>query len=44
LNREIGKVFGVGYTAVPGAFKQVQKYLRSDRLPERVLKKKIADI
>ena len=30
LNREIGRVFGVKYTAVPGAVKRAQQYLRSD--------------
>jgi len=44
LNREIGKVFGVGYTAVPGAVKRGQGYLRSDGQLERVVKKIIADI
>ena len=44
LNREIGKVFGVGYTAVPGAVKRGQEYLRSDGQLERVVKKIIADI
>jgi len=44
LNREIGKVFGVGYTAVPGAVKRGQEYLRSDRQLERVINKIIADI
>jgi REP element-mobilizing transposase RayT len=44
LNREIGKVFGVGYTAVPGAAKRGQEYLRSDGHLERVIKKIIAVI
>jgi hypothetical protein len=44
LNKEIGKVFGVGYTAVPGAVKRGQEYLRSDGQLERVVKKIIADI
>jgi len=44
LNREIGKVFGVGYTAVPGAVKRGQEHLRSDGQLERVVKKIIADI
>ena len=44
LNREIGKVFGVGYTAVPGAAKRGQGYLRSDGHLERVIKKIIAVI
>jgi len=44
LNKEIGKVFGVGYTAVPGAVKRGQEYLGSDGQLERVVKKIIADI
>jgi REP element-mobilizing transposase RayT len=44
LNREIGKVFGVGYTAVPGAVKRGREHLRSDGQLERVVKKIIADI
>jgi REP element-mobilizing transposase RayT len=44
LNREIGEVFGVGYTAVPGAVKRGQEYLRSDGQLERVVNKIIADI
>jgi hypothetical protein len=42
LNKEIRKVFGVGYTAVPGAVKRGA--LRSDGQLERVVKKIIADI
>ena len=44
LNKEIGKVFGVGYTAVPGAVKRGQEYLSSDGQLERLVKKIIADI
>jgi len=44
LNREIGKVFGVGYTAVPGAVKRGLAYLRSGGKLERVVNKIIADI
>jgi hypothetical protein len=44
LNAEIGEVFGVGYTAVPGAVKRGQEYLGADRQLERVVKKIIADI
>jgi len=44
LNREIGKVFGVGYTAVPGAVKRGQEHLRSDGQLERMIQKIIADI
>jgi hypothetical protein len=44
LNREIGKVSGVGYTAVSGAAKRGQGYLRSDGYLERVIKKIIAVI
>jgi hypothetical protein len=44
LNREIGKVFGVGYTAVPGAVKRGREHLRSDGQLKRVINKIIADI
>jgi REP element-mobilizing transposase RayT len=44
LNREIGKVFGVGYTAISGAVKRGQQYLGSDRQLERVVNNIIADI
>ena len=44
LNREIGEVFGVGYTAVPGSVKRGLKYLRSGGQLERVVNKIIADI
>jgi hypothetical protein len=44
LSREIGEVFGVGYTAVPGAVKRGQKYLRLGGQLERVVNKIIADI
>jgi hypothetical protein len=37
-------VFGVGYTAVPGALKRGLKYLRADGQLERVVNKIIADI
>jgi hypothetical protein len=44
LNKEIGKVFGIGYTAVPGAVKRGQVYLRSDKQLEKVVDEIIADI
>jgi REP element-mobilizing transposase RayT len=44
LNREIGEVFGVGYTAVPGAIKRGQEYLRSGGQLETAAQKVIADI
>jgi len=44
LNREIGKEFGVGYTAVPGAVKRGEQYIRSDRQLERLVNNIIADI
>jgi putative transposase len=44
LNKEIGEVFGVGYTAVPGAIKRGQKYLRSGGPLQRVVDKIIANI
>ena len=37
LNREIGRVFGVKYTAVPGAVKRAQQYLKSDSQLEIVI-------
>ena len=37
LNAEIGKVFGVGYTAIPGAVRRGKEFIDSDgRLEERV--------
>ncbi len=44
LNKEIGEVFGVGYTAVPGAVKRGQKYLSSDGQLQKVVNKIIGDI
>jgi REP element-mobilizing transposase RayT len=44
MNREIGEVFGVGYTAVPGAVKRGQQYLRSNGQLEKVVNNIIADI
>lgn len=44
LNKEIGRVFGVGYTAVPGAVKRAQEYLRSDGQLDRLINKIIAAI
>jgi putative transposase len=44
LNKEIGTVFGVGYTAIPGAAKRAQEYLRSDQESEGMIKKLINDI
>jgi hypothetical protein len=44
LNKETDKVFGVGYTAVPGAVKRGHEYWRSDGQLERVISKIIADI
>jgi putative transposase len=44
LNREIGEVFGVGYTAIPGAIKRGQRYLNSDRRLAKLVKKIIDDI
>jgi hypothetical protein len=44
LNEEIGKVFGVGYTAVPEAVKRGPEYLGSDGQLERVVNNIIADI
>jgi len=43
-NREIGEVFGVGYTAVSGAVKRAQQYLGSDEKLDRVTRRIIADI
>lgn len=44
LNAEIGNVFGVGYTAIPGAVKRGQDYLEADGELERVVKEIIGDI
>ena len=44
LNKEIGMVFGVGYTAIPGAVKRGQEYLRSNGQLERLVNKTIDDI
>ena len=44
LNKEIGEVFDVGYTAVPGAVKRGQDYVKSDGRLERAVKRIIADI
>jgi len=44
LNREIGKEFGIGYTAVTGAVRRGEEYLRSDGQLERITQKIIADI
>jgi len=44
LNKEIGEVFGVGYTAIPGAVKRAQEYLRSDQEANRVAEKMFSDI
>jgi hypothetical protein len=44
LNEEVGEVFGVGYTAVTGAAKRGQEYVKSEGRVERTVKKIIADI
>jgi hypothetical protein len=44
LNKEIGEVFGVGYTAVPGAVKRGQQYLSLDIKLAKLVKNIIADI
>jgi hypothetical protein len=44
LSKEIGEVFGVGYTAVWGAVKRSQVYFRSDEQLKRLINKIIADI
>lgn len=44
LNKEIGEVFGVGYTAVPGAVRRSQEYIRTDGRLERLINKIIAAI
>ena len=44
LNKEIGEIFNVGYTAVPGAAKRGQGYVSSDGPLERAVKRIIADI
>jgi hypothetical protein len=44
LNKEIGEVFGVGYTAIPGAVKRGQQYLSLDIKLAKLVKNIIADI
>ena len=44
LNREIGELFDVGYTAVPGAVRRGLAYLRSGGQLEKVVNKIIGDI
>jgi len=44
LNAEIGKVFGIGYTAIPGAAKRGQDYLEADGELEEAVNKIIAVI
>ncbi len=43
-NKEIGEVFGVGYTAVVGAVKRALSYLNKDRRLEREVKRIFNDI
>jgi len=43
-NKEIGRVFGIGYTAVTGAVKRALSYLRKDHNLEREVKRIINDI
>lgn len=44
LNKEIGEVFGVGYTAIPGAVRRGQEYIRADGRLEKLINKIIAVI
>lgn len=39
LNSEIGKVFGVGYTAIPGAARRGEEYIKADGRLEQTVKK-----
>ncbi|MDI6789909.1 MAG: hypothetical protein QME44_04365 [Thermodesulfobacteriota bacterium] len=43
-NEEIGRVFGVGYTAVTGAVRRGQEYLDLDRRPAKTVKEITNDI
>ena len=43
-NEEIGKAFGVGYTAVTGAVKRGYEYLQGDQQLERTVERIISDI
>jgi hypothetical protein len=42
-NEEIGKAFGVGYTAVTAAVERVGKYLKESSRFEMIIKKIIND-
>jgi hypothetical protein len=43
-NEEIGGVFGVGYTAVPGAVKRARAYLDKNQLLDKTARRIIYDI
>lgn len=43
-NEEIGEVFGVGYTAIPGAVKRAQGYMDSGRKLEKRVREILNDI
>jgi hypothetical protein len=43
-NAEIGRVFEVGYTAIPGAVKRGQAYIRSERRIEKRVEKILNDL
>ena len=42
-NEEIGKIFGVGYTAITGAVKRGQAHIHSDRQVEKTARKMLND-
>ncbi|MBI5969518.1 MAG: transposase [Deltaproteobacteria bacterium] len=43
-NEEIGRVFGVGYTAIPGAVKRGREYIRSNERLGKMVSKLLNDI
>jgi hypothetical protein len=43
-NEEIGKIFGVGYTAITGAVKRGQTYVNSDRRVQNTVRRILNDI
>jgi REP element-mobilizing transposase RayT len=43
-NVEIGRVFGVGYTAIPGAVKRGRDYISSDAILRKMVEKLLNDI
>jgi hypothetical protein len=38
-NREIGELFGVGYTAITGTVKRAEKYLKGNKRLQKLISK-----